>query len=216
MQDGTKKTATRRRGRPRRVEPDEALDRALDAFWTGGYAGTSLDALRTATGMNRPSLYATFGDKRQLYLRTLARFADDMEAAVGAAMAEATTLREALRRFYAGALAVYLGDADPSMPALARGCFVICTAAVDAPEEPAIRAALMDTLALIDRRLADRIRQAIRAGELPPNRDADTLALLAGATLHSLAIRARAGTPRATLERLADTAIAQLLSAPAA
>ena len=210
MQDGTKIPAVaRRRGRPRRVEPAQALDRALEAFWTHGYAGTSLDALSSATGMNRPSLYATFGDKQQLYLRTLDRFGERMEAAAVAAMADAATLREALAGFYRGALSVYLGDARDDGP-LARGCHVICTAAAEAPEEPAIRAALQAVLALIDRRLAERFAAAVAAGELPADSDVEALGLLAGATLHSLAIRARAGTPRPTLERLVEAAVARL------
>lgn len=206
MQDGTKISTPRRRGRPRRVEPGAALDRALDAFWTGGYTGTSLDELSAATGMNRPSLYAAFGDKRQLYLMALARFGQMMEAAVGTAMAEAPTLRDALARFYDGALDVYLSGDAP-----ARGCFVICTAAVDAPEEPLIRTALQDVLALIDRKLAARLRQAVTAGELPADRDVELLGALAAATLHSLAIRARAGASREQLAALAAASIAQLL-----
>ena len=206
MQDGTKISAARGRGRPRRVEPDQALDRALDAFWTGGYNGTSLDELSAATRMNRPSLYAAFGDKQQIYLAALGRFAQTMEAAVRAAMADAPTLAEALARFYSSALTVYLGGEG-----LARGCFVICTATVDAPEEPLIRDALQAVLRLIDTQLAARFRQAVEAGELPPDADADALGALAAATLHSLAVRARAGTPRAALETLAAASIAQLL-----
>jgi len=206
MQDGTKTSSVRRRGRPRRVEPCAALDRALDAFWTGGYTGTSLDELSAATGMNRPSLYAAFGDKRQLYLAALAHFAQIMDTAVSAAMAEAPTVRDALARFYDGALEVYLSGDAP-----ARGCFVICTAAVDAPEEPLIRAALHDVLARIDRKLAARLQQAVTAGELPAGSDVDLLGALAAATLHSLAIRARAGAPREQLAALAAASIAQLL-----
>lgn len=206
MQDGTKILPARGRGRPRRVEPEAALDRALDAFWTGGYNGTSLDDLSAATGMNRPSLYATLGDKQQIYLRALARFAQTMEASVSAAMADAPTLRDALARFYSGALDVYLSGDAP-----ARGCFVICTAAVDAPQEPAIREALNATLSLIDQKLAARFRQAVERGELPPDAHVDALGALAAATLHSLAIRARAGASRSSLEALAAASIAQLL-----
>jgi len=206
MQDGTKISAARRRGRPRRFEPDAALDRAVDAFWTGGYNGTSLDDLSAATGMNRPSLYAAFGDKRQIYLAALGRFAQQMEAAVSTAMADAPTLADALARFYRGALDVYLSG-DES----ARGCFVICTAAVDAPEEPLIRDALQSVLTLIDTKLAARFRRAVEAGELPAATDVDMLGALAAATLHSLAVRARAGTPRAALDALATASIAQLL-----
>lgn len=205
MQDGTKISTPRGRGRPRRVEPEAALDRALDAFWTGGYTGTSLDELSAATGMNRPSLYAAFGDKRQLYLTAFARFAQRMESAIGPAMAEAATLADALAAFYRGALDVYLSGDE------ARGCFAICTAVVDAPEEPLIRDALNSVLNLIDARLAARFRMAVEAGELPPGTDVGMLGSLAAATLHSLAVRARAGASRSSLEALAAASITQLL-----
>ena len=75
------KTAEKpRRGRPRQYDPDRALAGAADAFWQSGYAGTSLDELSAATGMNRPSLYAAFGDKSDLYLKTLERYRDQSRA----------------------------------------------------------------------------------------------------------------------------------------
>src|SRR5262249_49612858 len=61
----------RPRGRPRAFDPQTALQRAREAFWDRGFAGTSLDDLSERTGMNRPSLYAAFGDKQELYLETL-------------------------------------------------------------------------------------------------------------------------------------------------
>ena len=60
-----------RLGRPREYDPEVALQRATDAFWDAGFSGTSLDDLSARTGMNRPSLYAAFGDKQALYLKTL-------------------------------------------------------------------------------------------------------------------------------------------------
>src|SRR5262249_62055712 len=65
------KEPERRLGRPRAYDPEVALQRAMDAFWDGGFSGTSLDDLSDRTGMNRPSLYAAFGDKQALYLKTL-------------------------------------------------------------------------------------------------------------------------------------------------
>ena len=62
--------APKRRGRPRAYEPDVALGKALDLFRTAGFAATSLDDLSAATGMNRPSLYGAFGDKRELYIKS--------------------------------------------------------------------------------------------------------------------------------------------------
>src|SRR5881392_1944302 len=91
----------KRRGRPRAYDPQVALARAAEVFWKAGYAGTSLDDLAAATGMNRPSLYAAFGDKRDLYLKTLEYYRDESRALARAAMADNPTLRVLLTRFYA-------------------------------------------------------------------------------------------------------------------
>ena len=61
----------KRRGRPREYDPELALAKARDTFWRAGYAATSLDELSDAMDMNRPSLYAAFGDKETLFLRAL-------------------------------------------------------------------------------------------------------------------------------------------------
>ena len=74
------KAEPKRRGRPRAYDPQAALARAAETFWKAGYAGTSLDDLVAATGMNRPSLYAAFGDKRDLYLKTLEHYRDEGRA----------------------------------------------------------------------------------------------------------------------------------------
>src|SRR5215471_1336145 len=84
----------KRRGRPRAYEPDVALGKALDLFRTAGFAATSLDDLSAATGMNRPSLYGAFGDKRELYIKSYRRYregarADDRYLPQGIAVARA-------------------------------------------------------------------------------------------------------------------------------
>src|SRR6185503_13287769 len=79
------KAEPKRRGRPRAYDPDTALARAAATFWKAGYAGTSLDDLVEATGMNRPSLYAAFGDKREIYLKTLEHYREGSRALARAA-----------------------------------------------------------------------------------------------------------------------------------
>src|SRR5262245_20822174 len=96
------KSARRPRGRPRKYDPDDALAKAMGAFWDRGYAATSLDDISAATGMNRPSLYAAFGDKQAIYLKAIERYRAG--PALTKALAEGTTLRDALARAYKVAL----------------------------------------------------------------------------------------------------------------
>src|SRR3981189_275419 len=74
--------AQKRRGRPRAYQPEVALGKALDLFRSEGFAATSLDDLSAATGMNRPSLYGAFGDKRELYIKSYQRYRADARAAM--------------------------------------------------------------------------------------------------------------------------------------
>src|SRR3984885_9545850 len=97
----------RRRGRPRAYDPAVALQRALETFWKGGYSGTSLDDLAAATGMNRPSLYAGFGDKRSIYMKALTLYWESAAVGVRAALAADQSLADALMQVYNQALTLY-------------------------------------------------------------------------------------------------------------
>ena len=200
MQKGTK-LERRPRGRPRAFDPQQAAERILATFWDYGFAATSLDQLATATGMNRPSLYAAFGDKKAMYRASLAVFADAMRAEVAAAL-RAPTLAGALQRFYRGAIKLYVSGEDGP-----RGCLYVCTAAVNAVHDADIRSDIAGVLRDIDTALTARIEQARAAGEFAPECDPAALAAVAGAVLHSLAVRARAGYTRRELDALAATAI---------
>lgn len=197
---------TQARGRPRKYDPDTALAGALGAFWKTGYSGTSLDRLSAATGMNRPSLYAAFGDKKAIYLKALAHFSSEFGRDLAETLTRDVPVAAAIAAFYERAIDRY--TTDPDSP---RGCFAVCTAAVEAPNDPDIKAALGRILERIDAALEARLAQAKRKGELPEGSDPAALARLLGAALHSLAIRARAGAPRQTLAALARDA-ATLLS----
>jgi AcrR family transcriptional regulator len=192
----------KRRGRPRAYDPETAVRQAIKAFWRTGYSGTSLDDVAAATGMNRPSLYAAFGDKRALYLKALDHYWGLGFAAMREALAYDRPVDEALMRVYEESLSIYFsGKGRP------RGCFAIGTATAEAVEDPDIRAALARGLQTIDEAFEARLRAARESGELRSNIDPAALALLASATLHTIAIRARAGTPRSELEKLARDAV---------
>ena len=200
---GIEQEAPRRRGRPRAYQPEVALGQALELFRKGGFAATSLDDLSAATGMNRPSLYGAFGDKRELYIKSYARYRTDARAAMIETFRGEMPIRERLKRIYAAALDIYVTDAsDP------KGCFTVMTAASEAVADPEIRAMVLDGFAELDKAFASSFSRAKANGELPPSADPAVLAQLASATIHTLAIRSRARVPRKELEAIANGAIA--------
>jgi AcrR family transcriptional regulator len=196
------KTGKKPRGRPRAYEPDVALKRAAEAFWRAGYAGTSLDDISAATGMNRPSLRAAFGDKHTIYLRAIGDYWEVKFAAMREALAGPGTVADALMRVYDAALSIYFASHDH-----VRGCFVVGTAVTEAVDDPEIQQVVTSGLRTLDADFEARLRRARDEGELSRDADPETLAMLVSATMHTIAIRARAGTSRDELRTLAQKAV---------
>lgn len=190
--------APKRRGRPRAFEPDVALGKAMNTFRDGGFAATSLDDLSEAMGINRPSLYGTFGDKRDLFLKAYERYRAEMAAQFAPAFDPALTLRQMLEKIYTIALDVYLaGENGP------RGCFTVMTATSEAMADPEIRPLVQKALGSTQRTLARRFQAAVESGELPKAANVQVLSQIASSTVEALAIRSRARVPRAELEVIA-------------
>src|SRR5436309_10027243 len=88
-------------GRTRQFDVDEALERALEVFWARGYEGATLPALTEAMGINRPSLYAAFGNKELLFRKALELYQTGPQAFIGKALAKPTA-RAAVEAVFAG------------------------------------------------------------------------------------------------------------------
>ena len=195
---------TRRpRGRPRAFDRDTALGAMGQRFRTQGFAATSLDDLADATGVNRPSLYAAFGDKRAMYLAALARTEEWLTGSFDGLLRANLPLRDVIKRMLCFSIDVYLsGDTGPS------GCIALNTATVEAVTDPEIRAALRRVLELEDSKVEAILAQA---GSPSPKAHAGIVTGL----LHSLSIRARAGESKESMVRIAmDTA--DLIAGPEA
>lgn len=202
MPPKTPPAASKKRGRPRAFEPDVALGKAMNTFRDSGFAATSLDDLSEAMGINRPSLYGTFGDKRDLFMKAYERYRAEMAVTFAPALDPALTMRQTLEKLYAIALDVYLaGENGP------RGCFTVMTATSEAMADPEIRPLVQKALGLTQRTLARRFQVAQESGELPPAANVQVLSQIAASTVDALAIRARARVPRAELEVIAKGAV---------
>jgi AcrR family transcriptional regulator len=200
---------TRRRGRPRAYDPQVAIRQARDTFWRGGYAATSLEDLSAAMGMNRPSIYAAFGDKRALYLRAATDYADMSREWLTTALARPRSLADGLRAVFRYARDFYLTGGDAP-----RGCFLLGTAVTEANRDPEVRAVVETTMSAFTASFAERFVRAERDGELSPytpasigGSAADALAQIATATLNTLAVRARTGASAGDLDALIDATV---------
>ncbi len=196
----------RRRGRPPAYQRETALAALITTFWNKGFAATSLDDLAAATGMNRPSLYAAFGDKQAMYLAVLDQYRHDAEAQLAAVLAGEADTAAAVGAMLRAGVDFYT-EGGTGM----RGCLAVCTAAAESVGNADTRAALAATLATLDTVIAGRLARGVADGDLPAGFDCAGRAAIVAAMLHSIAVRARAGVDRAELLGLADAAAGVLL-----
>jgi TetR/AcrR family transcriptional regulator, copper-responsive repressor len=202
------KAVQRRRGRPRAFEPETALNQAMDVFWKDGFAATSLDDVSAATGLNRPSLYGAFGDKRALYLQAYRQYRKRVNEAFAPLFAAREPLRVKLQRVLTAALDLYLsGENGP------RGCFTVLSAASNAIADPELHTLVAEAIGGTDRAFGRMFAEARAAGELPQSVDPRRLARMASATIHTLSIRARARIPRTEILPIIDDAVTTLCGA---
>lgn len=157
--------------------------------------------LSDATDMNRPSMYAAFGDKRSLYLQTLDRYIAEGKTSLDQVLDRKHALAEGLRRFYENSISLYLEQDGP------RGCYLISTATTEAVQDPEVAKKLLAALRGLDDAVELRLRDAKAAGELDASADPAALAKIASAVLHTISVRARAGESRAALKSIADSAV---------
>jgi TetR/AcrR family transcriptional repressor of nem operon len=177
-------------GRPRSFDADQALDRATLVFWARGFEHTSLDDLCAATELNRSSLYAAFGDKRALYLRSLARYEQGSVERIRKAF-EGKSAKAGLRAFLDGLI-----DAIVAGPGR-RGCFIGNCAAEMARLDRTAAARVKQSL----ERIEETFRVAFESGGVAGAR---ACARFITAGVQGLRLYGKANPDRVALEDVAD------------
>ena len=192
------KTNEETRGRPLSFDKTEALDAAVLVFWEKGFEGASIEDLTKAMGINRPSLYGTYGNKRQLFIAAIDRYAATYGSRAFAALRFEPDNRTAVGKFFEATIDCAFAEGT------ARGC-LINTVATDAAENDD---ELRDKLSLMfystDAAIARRLR-AKQQAESTANQDPEGLARMAHSVTHSIMTRARAGASRQELSAVADS-----------
>ncbi len=187
-------------GRPRAFDIEKALERALRVFWEKGYEGTSLSDLTEAMGINRPSLYAAFGNKEALFRKALDRYVERTMAFVRDAINEPTGRGVAERLLRSAADMV----TNPRNP---RGCLTVRGALSSGEETDPIRLELALRRSEGEAVIRERLERAKGEGELPPGANPADLARYLATVYQGMSVQAAGGATRGQLRRVAETAL---------
>jgi AcrR family transcriptional regulator len=180
-------------GRPRAFDPDQALEAALRVFWRKGYEGTALSDLTAAMGINRPSIYATFGNKEALFRKALDRYNAQMTGYTAEALKE-PTVRAVAERLMAGAADML------SCPENPKGCLMVQGALACGDEADPIRKELIARRATGEAALRERFARAKAEGDLPAEANAADLARYVVAVMHGMSVQSAGGASREELQ----------------
>ena len=188
-------------GRPRAFDPDKALDAALRVFWEKGYEGASLADLTKAMGINKPSLYAAFGDKAELFGKVVAHYLKQQSTLWNDAFALPTARAAVLKILNSIADAITNGK-NP------HGCLLVRAALSCGDEADCIKKELAQKRAESEHMLRARFLRAQAEGELGPGVDIVALSRFFSAILRGMSVEASGGASRTQLQSVIDLAMA--------
>lgn len=187
-------------GRHREFDVDKVLDAAMCVFWRKGYEGTSYVDLTQAAGVERPALYAAFGNKEALFRRALERYYERFLDFIPAAE-QLPTARAVAAHILNETVALNTRFNDQ------RGCLGVNGALAVSDDAEPVRQALVEFRAAGEARLRERFERAQAEGDLPPDAKPAVLAAFLMAVTHGIAVQAKAGFSRDMLQAVADQAL---------
>jgi AcrR family transcriptional regulator len=190
-------------GRPREFDMQKALDAAVRVFWLKGYEGTSLPDLTKAMGINRPSLYAAFGNKEALFRKAIDRYVEGPGAHVNRAL-ELPTARQVIEQLFFGGIDLMAGSQNPT------GCFLVQTALTCGDEAACVRKETAKRRTKGQTLLRKRFERAVAEGDLPAKTNPADLAGYVTTVIHGMSVQAAGGATRNELKKVAEMAMRAL------
>ncbi|GAA0410365.1 TetR/AcrR family transcriptional regulator [Cocleimonas flava] len=195
-------------GRKRTFDKDEALDKAMRVFWKNGYSGTSLSDLTTELGINKPSLYAAFGNKEKLFEAALERYLSEYASPLSQTLSEgeAIPVKDALRAYIYKIIEIQAGDENPG------GCFFVkshCeSGGVGFPDD---MSALMEKKqAMHEEMISNFLQQKIAEGQFTEEANLKEITGYLMAVIYGLSVHARTGKSKQELQEIANFSLNML------
>lgn len=188
----TTEKVSKPRGRPSEFNHEVALEAALNVFWAQGYEGTSMADLTEALGINKPSIYAAFGNKEALFKKALSKYAQQHVRVLPEAL-NAPTAKQAVETFFTQAATLLT---NPSTP---KGCLIVQGALACSEDASAIHQLLADHRTTLEAAFAKRFELAKQQGELSADVDSMALAKLVTTVHQGMSVQAKSGASKDAL-----------------
>jgi len=190
--------------RPKEFNPDDAIEKAMQVFWHKGYEATSMEDLLSAMDLNRGSLYDTFGDKRQLFLKVIDRYCTTFASSKFSLLDQPGPALPTLRQFINGMIEG--GLADPQR----RGCLIANTVMELSPHENEIAGTLRQALKMVEDTFFNVLARAKQQGELKNDKDPRALARFLTTMMQGTIVMIKAGAPADVVKQTVETALSIL------
>jgi len=188
------------RGRPRVFDMDEALDKALEIFWKRGYEGASIAELTETLGINKPSLYAAFGNKEELFNKTLSRYVAGPVAFIQEAINQPTAY-EVAQSFLTKAVKFFTDTKHP------KGCLIVQAALSVSADSLLVQDLLTKYRYSYEQQLAKRFEKAKEEGDLPTDANAETLAKFLSTLHQGMSVQVTSGASKEELMQIVEFAL---------
>ena len=190
--------------RPREFDTEEALEKAMQAFWLGGYEATSLNDLTTAMGISKSSFYETFGSKHDLFIATIERYGETANERIVAMLEKSTWAKGAIALVFE-----HIIDSATSSGER-RGCFINNCAVESAAHDDAVASRVVDCMDRLENAFEKALSRGQAAGDIASGHDSRALARFLASSMHGLIVTAKANPDREKLNDIVRIAMAVL------
>lgn len=190
--------------RPRAFDEESVLDNAMNIFWSKGFESTSVQDLVDETGLNRASMYASFGDKKALFLRVLDHYSQKISAKRFADLREMEDGRAAIEKTFRDTAKTGCAEGRH------KGCLMVNSGMELAPHDPETAAIAHQAFRRVEEMFAAALIRGIKDGTIPSNKNVRALARFLAGSIQGVQLMSRRGADQETLEDYTNTILAAL------
>ncbi|MFV1851892.1 MAG: TetR/AcrR family transcriptional regulator [Thalassospira sp.] len=190
--------------RPRAFDEESVLDNAMNIFWSKGFESTSVQDLVDETGLNRASMYASFGDKKALFLRVLDHYSQKISAKRFADLREMEDGRAAIEKTFRDTAKTGCAEGRH------KGCLMVNSGMELAPHDPETAAIAHQAFRRVEEMFAAALTRGIKDGTIPEDKNVRALARFLAGSIQGVQLMSRRGADQETLEDYTNTILAAL------